>query len=271
MMREALFSIVFIGIESPDPDVLIATQKKQNTRRNIAASVHRIYDAGIFVVSGFIVGFDDEKGSVAQPIIELIEESSIAVCMVGLLLALPNTQLTRRLETEGRLHPDHDVQVSGGQLGDQCTAGLNFDTRRPRQKILADYREIVERAYHAESYFGRVRKVCGKLNLSPPPIALNLSRIWVNFRIFWRIARATMALNPELRRKFWSTILWCLLHNPWAVKPALLMFSMYVHLGPFARHVSGQIAGQIEALESGNTSLPTEVPVKSMMAETAQG
>ena len=30
--------------------------------------------------------------------IELIEEAAIPVCMVGLLYALPNTQLTRRLD-----------------------------------------------------------------------------------------------------------------------------------------------------------------------------
>jgi len=33
-----------------------------------------------------------------------IEDTAIPVCMVGLLFALPNTQLTRRLKSEGRLH-----------------------------------------------------------------------------------------------------------------------------------------------------------------------
>lgn len=47
LMQEAGFFSVFIGIESPDPDVLNATRKKQNTRRDIARSVHRIYEAGI--------------------------------------------------------------------------------------------------------------------------------------------------------------------------------------------------------------------------------
>ena len=35
--------------------------------------------------------------------VDFIEESAIPVCMVGLLYALPNTQLTRRLEREGRM------------------------------------------------------------------------------------------------------------------------------------------------------------------------
>ena len=63
-MREANFFGVFVGIESPDTETLIAMRKKQNTRRSIAESVHKIYAAGIFVTAGFIVGFDSEKAVV---------------------------------------------------------------------------------------------------------------------------------------------------------------------------------------------------------------
>ena len=99
----------------------------------------------MFVTAGFIVGFDTEKGSIAEPMIDLIEETAIPVAMVGLLYALSSTQLGRRLTKEGRLHAGHDVQVSGD--GDQCTAGLNFDTLKPRVDVLADYRRVLERVY----------------------------------------------------------------------------------------------------------------------------
>ena len=65
-MREANFVGVFVGIESPDADTLVATKKKQNTRRSLVESIHKIYAAGIFVTAGFIVGFDNEKGSIAD-------------------------------------------------------------------------------------------------------------------------------------------------------------------------------------------------------------
>ena len=32
-------------------------KKKQNTRRNIAECIHKIYGYGMFVTAGFIVGF----------------------------------------------------------------------------------------------------------------------------------------------------------------------------------------------------------------------
>ena len=145
LLRRANFFMVFVGIESPDPKTLVHTRKKQNTRRNLADSIHKIYRAGMFVTAGFIVGFDSEEGSIAEAMADFIEESAIPVCMVGLLYALPNTQLTRRLAAAGRLHPDHDVAAR--EFGDQCTATLNFDTLRPLGEILRDYRRILERIY----------------------------------------------------------------------------------------------------------------------------
>ena len=104
------------------------------------------------MTAGFIVGFDSETESVADAMIELIEEAAIPVCMVGLLYALPNTQLTRRLEKEGRLHPHPERKDL--KSADQCTMGLNFETLRPRQEIFADYVRILERIYDPAAFAG---------------------------------------------------------------------------------------------------------------------
>ena len=66
--------------------------------------------------------------------------------MVGLLTALPNTQLTRRLAREGRLLP-----FRAGSGGDQCTSGLNFVTARRRRR--------------AGSAIGATRKPIGDVTL----------------------------------------------------------------------------------------------------------
>ena len=84
--------------------------------------------------------------------------------MVGLLYALPNTQLTRRLEAEGRLLP-----LPPSISGDQCTTGLNFVTMRPRRDILADYRAILAAVYEPGAYFRRLRTVCLALAAPAPP------------------------------------------------------------------------------------------------------
>src|SRR5271166_2149340 len=68
----ANFFAIFVGIESPDTDTLVLMRKKQNTRRSLQESIYKIYDAGIFVFAGFIVGFDSEKGNTAEGMIECI-------------------------------------------------------------------------------------------------------------------------------------------------------------------------------------------------------
>ena len=73
--------------------------------------------------------------------------------MVGLLYALPGTQLTRRLEKEGRLHEGHDI-MRVEQAGDQCTLGCNFDTKRPLRDILTDYKTVLANVFSPRSLCG---------------------------------------------------------------------------------------------------------------------
>jgi radical SAM superfamily enzyme YgiQ (UPF0313 family) len=76
MLREANFFAIFIGIESPDTETLILAQKKQNTRRSLADSMHKICSAGMLVIAGFIVGFDSEKTAVAETMIDCVDATS---------------------------------------------------------------------------------------------------------------------------------------------------------------------------------------------------
>src|ERR1043165_5983649 len=175
-MQEVGFFAIFVGIESPDETTLVAMQKRQNTHRSIAESIHKIYAHGMFVNAGFIIGFDTEKGSVARGIIDCIEATGLPVNMAGLLFALPTTQLTRRLAAAGRLHENFDVAPEG--VGDQCTAGLNFDPCRPRLEILQDYLKVVETIYTPENYFGRVLKVGCELDSSQRRFRPGLKQWW---------------------------------------------------------------------------------------------
>ena len=257
MMRDAAFFTVFVGIESPDPDILTATRKKQNTKRDIAESVHKIYDAGIFVLAGFIVGFDGEKGSIADGIIELIEEAAIPVAMAGLLFALPETQLTRRLEAAGRLHPGHEN--SDGDFGDQCTSGLNFDTDRPRIEILEDYRRIVDHIYTPENYMRRVRRVVDLLDLSGPNGDLSRARLSKDIKQLFQVIWHLTVKRPEHRRPFWSLMFYCLRHKPRGINAAMILYALYVHLGPFSRYVVSEIDKQIADVRSGAWQRPQEL------------
>jgi radical SAM superfamily enzyme YgiQ (UPF0313 family) len=253
MMRAANFFGIFIGIESPDPDTLVAMQKKQNTRRSLVDSVHKLYASGLVVIAGFIVGFDSERGSVAKPMVDCIEAMSIPVCMVGLLTALPNTQLTRRLESEGRLLPLDFAQ------GDQCTVGLNFATLRPRRDILKDYKLVLAAVYDADAYFARLRAVCRALD--PPRHRVKLvPRLLVhNLRFFARVLWRTTIVEPRLARHFWTTFAAIAWANPAALKYMVFHIAFYLHLGPFAQYVIKELEAQIAAIDAEPRASPARL------------
>src|SRR5260370_30738941 len=96
-MKDANFFAIFVGIESPDPETLVQMKKKQNTRRNIAECIHKIYGYGMFVTAGFIVGVDTEKISMGQAIIDCIEATNRPGCMGRSPFALPVPPLKPRL------------------------------------------------------------------------------------------------------------------------------------------------------------------------------
>jgi len=241
---------VFVGIESPDEETLKAMQKKQNTRRVISESIEKLYAHGFFVNAGFIIGFDTERSGVARGVIGCIEDTSVPAAMVGLLYALPNTQLTRRLATEGRLHQDSDVQPAG--VGDQCTAGINYTPYRPRADILRDYLEVIESVYAPKSYFARVRRVGRQLDSTHRRYKPNFKRWLLELRGFTRLA-ARLGLPAETRGEFWRTFLDTMLHNPRSIRYTGALVGLYVHFGPFARYVASQIR-EVIAREEANPS-----------------
>ncbi len=255
-MSEANFVGVFVGIESPEPDTLVAMRKKQNTRRSLVESIHKIYAAGMFVTAGFIVGFDSEKGSISDSMIQLIEDAAIPVCMVGLLYALPNTQLTRRLEKEGRLHPTPDSYLAGS--ADQCTHGLNFDTLRPRQEILLDYKRVLEKVYDPAAFAGRVERLASLLDNSRRTrrtAATDSRQRYDASKIVSRI----IARLPEPREIFWPTLSKCVSDNPQSARWLVALIALYLHLGPFSQYVVRKIDEQIDELNAGNLVRRPEV------------
>jgi len=236
LMREVGFFSIFMGIESPDEATLLATKKRQNAKRSIAEGVRKITRHGIYVNAGYILGFDSETGGVAEGLIACIEETAIPVNMVGLLHALPHTQLTRRLAKEGRL-PEDPSRIRAGQ-GDQCTAGLNFRTLRPREEILRDYLQVVEATYEPGAYFRRVVATCLELDASRRRFHYGWRGRLRSLRAFLVYSFA-LSVRPGTRRPYWK-MLWRIgRKNPSALYHAVSLAALYLHFGPFARFVAG--------------------------------
>lgn len=150
MMKDSNFTRVFMGIETPVEASLKEAHKMQNTHKNLIESVHRIQDYGLEVMAGFIVGFDNDPEDIFERQVQFIQESAIPLAMVGLLLALPNTQLFRRLKKEGRI-------IDEGH-GDNMELRLNFIPKMNAQRLVQGYREILRRIYAPDAYYDRVSR-----------------------------------------------------------------------------------------------------------------
>ena len=166
MMVEAGFDAVFIGIETPDEASLAECNKRQNKGRDMVAEVKRIQRAGLEVQGGFIVGFDSDTPSIFQRQIEFIQKSGIATAMVGLLNALPDTKLYKRLKREGRL--------IGDTSGDNVDGTTNFIPRMDMEKLREGYKEILRHIYAPGPYYQRVRTFLREYH---PPKIEDLARL----------------------------------------------------------------------------------------------
>ena len=149
-MKDAGLTSVFLGIETPDESSLKATNKRQNTRRNLLESVAAIQEYGIEVMGGFILGFDTDREDIFDRLVEFIQKSAIPVAMVGLLQAMPGTQLFRRLSHEGRILHDG--------AGNNTGCELNFLPRMNPERLLAGYRSVLQRIYACDAYYARARE-----------------------------------------------------------------------------------------------------------------
>jgi radical SAM superfamily enzyme YgiQ (UPF0313 family) len=147
IMQRAGFRRVFLGIETPVEESLKEAQKSQN-RGNLLDSVRKIQSYGMEVMGGFIVGFDNDPEDIFERQIKFIRESAIPLAMVGLLNALPDTQLWKRLEREGRL-------LGEDASGNNTVCTLNFITKMDPKRLISGYQEIMRTIYSPREYYER--------------------------------------------------------------------------------------------------------------------
>ncbi len=270
MMQDAEFRFVFLGIETPDPEVLRATQKSQNTMKPIVQRVHTIQEYGMVVVGGFIIGFDHEKPDMDIAMINCIEETGICMSMVGLLSALPNTQLTRRLSREGRLMSFQGKRLAPGErvaaarvdssiwdIVDQTCSGLNFVTLRDRITILAEHARIVKTVFSPKAYFHRVLRTAQSTRIK-------LQRIprWHELGRYLRgMVKQTRILsrNPAARRLYWSNVLRTFFMGPMRFGVAMVLMAMYIHYEKQCRFLLASIVRQIKHFSADGHPIPRKL------------
>jgi radical SAM superfamily enzyme YgiQ (UPF0313 family) len=191
-MRDAGFHRVFVGIETPVEESLHEAQKSQN-RGDLVSSVKKIQSYGIEVMAGFIVGFDNDPVDIFERQIDFIRRSAIPLAMVGLLNALPDTQLWKRLEREGRL-------LGEDATGNNTVCTFNFKTRMDPAYLVQGYQTIMRTIYSPREYYERVLDSMRRTKdqLAEPNHYTMIRGFTTLTRVFF-----TLGIIDRERREFW--------------------------------------------------------------------
>ncbi len=191
LMVQAGFKKIFVGIETPQEESLLECAKDQNARRDLLASVKTIQKAGIEVMGGFILGFDSDKPNIFERQIKFIQEAGVVTAMVGLLQALPGTQLFSRLQSEGRLLSE--------ATGNNVAAALNFVPKLDREVLIEGYRSLVKRLYSPNMYYRRIRQFLSEYRPQGPRFHLS----WMDIKAFLKSLWIMGVWNGG-RREYWK-------------------------------------------------------------------
>jgi radical SAM superfamily enzyme YgiQ (UPF0313 family) len=281
LMRRCDFRFIFMGIETPNRDLLMMTQKSQNTMKPMVERIRNIYRRGIIVSAGFIIGFDNEQRGTDLEIIKCIEETSVCLAMVGLLVALPNTQLSRRLMAEKRLL-DFNGQVMDGKgeesralakdsvfkIIDQTLSGLNFVTTRPRAEILREFVNVTSTVYESKHYMARVMSLVRTMKYRPPRIP-SLYEFKRSMRALFLLSYK-MTKNPETRADYWRNFFGSLILGLYRFEIALTLMGSFLHLRKQSQHLRQEIqsAQQLTSHLPSHRQNPVVGSTKSSLAPT---
>jgi radical SAM superfamily enzyme YgiQ (UPF0313 family) len=107
LAARAGLKIVFVGMESVNPDTLRSYGKKINLQRleqnRYMELIKRIRRAGIAFLGAFVIGSDEDDLAVFHATLEFIKSSHIDILQITKPTPLPGTQLYRSLKKENRI------------------------------------------------------------------------------------------------------------------------------------------------------------------------
>ncbi len=242
LFRAARFKYFLVGIETPDAEALKQAHKPQNVGFSIPEAVDAIYRrAGATVHSGFLLGLDGEAADIGDQICDCIDATAIPWVMAGVVFPLPGTQLSLRLEREGRLFESARGDILK-TARDQVSAGIQFRPERPAADILRDLVRVMHHAFDPERYFARCADVATRLGTDP--------NLFPGARVFFRNVRTFVRLCVAMtrvkatRRPFWRALWRVLFKNHVGIEALATLSVLYVHFQSMLPYCYEQLALQ---------------------------
>jgi radical SAM superfamily enzyme YgiQ (UPF0313 family) len=245
-MVAANFMYVFLGIETPSSEALKGSKKFQNLKRDTLEQVRIIQQSGLWVMAGFIVGFDSDDETIFMRQREFIEHSAIAWAMAGMLQAPPTTPLFDRMRAEGRLFEESEA-ISN-------FSAPNFRTTMPLPTLLHGLSRLLADLYDPKTYFQRALRSLEAWQ--PRPFQKpKVTTLWYELRVLassiW-----TQGVKSTYRREYWSflgTLVRRYRGSPAHLWMGFLLLLTAHHFVIYARHVSDELERDCAKAEAACT------------------
>jgi radical SAM superfamily enzyme YgiQ (UPF0313 family) len=156
LMTEANFDTIFIGVESPDEEVLQRAHKRQNVAHPLADSLKAINGNGLSIIGSFILGMDGETAGAGDRIVDFCEATNLPVVMLNMLFPLLRTRLWHRLKKEGRLREELAEDWAERKTPElEYYTQMFFEPSRPEEEVIDEYFRMVDRLLEPSAYLAR--------------------------------------------------------------------------------------------------------------------
>lgn len=240
LMVACNFGSVFLGIETPDEKSLALTKKYQNMRNSLLESAIKIQRSGLRIMSGFIIGFDNETPGAGQRIVRFVEDSAIPLAFFSMLQVLPDTALWHRLQREGRLLGTADINQ---------TTLMNFTPTRPVQEIAREYIDGFWQLYEPQQFLDRIYRCYCLLGQAHYPKKKRAPKKveWAEIKglltVFWR-----QGVQRSIRWSFWSYLWKMFRHNRGGLLSFISQCAYMEHFLEYRQLVKDELEAQLERL-----------------------
>ena len=240
-MVAANFMYVFLGIETPSSEALKGSKKFQNLKHDTLEQVRIIQQNGLWVMAGFIVGFDSDDEKIFERQREFIEQSAIPWAMAGMLQAPPTTPLFDRMRAEGRLIENSDA-ISN-------FSAPNFRTNMPLPALLHGLSRLLADLYDPKTYFQRALRSLEAWQTRPsqkPKYTSFLYELRIVTSSMW-----TQGVRSRYRREYWrylGTLIRRYRNSPPHIWMGFSLLLAAHHFLVYSRHVSDELARNCEAV-----------------------
>jgi radical SAM superfamily enzyme YgiQ (UPF0313 family) len=233
LMTEANFDTIFIGVESPDEEVLQRAHKRQNVASPLADSLTTINANGLSIIGSFILGLDGERAGAGDRIVDFCEAVNLPVVMLNMLFPLTRTRLWHRLKKEGRLREElaEDWAERNAPEMEYYTQ-MFFQPSRPEEEVIEEYFRMVDRLLEPSAYLARAYRSIlamrptrsalaareGKpLTATAPPQQRSWQDYLIDIRRFALIAWS-QGVRGSCRGQFWRQ-----LYGVWKKNPSRMV------------------------------------------------